>query len=77
MDMGTNYRETYIKYSDYEPVKKHVPVQNEIVSPNKSTIPSITQTHHDYGYKQTRPAKLADCNPYISNLDQLLYPGNM
>lgn len=77
MDLGTNYRETFIKYSDIEPVKKVLPNQNEIIiSSNKLMMPSITQTHHDFSYKPSRPPKLADCNPYLSNLDQLIYPGS-
>jgi hypothetical protein len=69
-------RETFVKYSDIEPVKKYLPIQNEVmVQPNKTLIPSITQTHSDYEFKPSKPAKLADCNPYISNLDELLYPG--
>ena len=77
MDLGTNYRETFVKYSDYEPVKKILPNQNEmLISSTKMMIPSITQTHHDFGYKPSQPPKPADCNPYVSNLDQLIYPGS-
>jgi hypothetical protein len=77
MDLGTNYRETFIKYSDVEPVKKILPVQNELMlNPTKSLMPSITQTHSDFSFKPYRPPKPADCNPYASSLDQLLYPGN-
>jgi hypothetical protein len=76
MDFNTVNRETFIRYSDIEPVKKYIPTQNEVmVQSNKKLIPSLTQTHSDYGYKPSKPAKSANCNPYLSNLDELLYPG--
>lgn len=79
MDLGTCYRDTFIKYENNELVEKITPKNSEnfISSDKKKTISGITQTRADFiSYPHHIPPKPADCNPYNSNLNRQIYPNN-
>lgn len=81
MNLATSYRDTFIKYENTEPVQKIVPQSqaNNVVNSRdkKKFISSITQNRADFVYYHDHvPPKPADVNPYISNLDQQIYPNN-
>ena len=77
MDFDTNYRGTFIKYNNPEMVKKILPQNDIVLNPNKNRTPNITQTKTDFVfYPNHQPPKQADCNPFASDLNRDIYPGN-
>ncbi|RNA34149.1 stabilizer of axonemal microtubules 1-like [Brachionus plicatilis] len=79
MDLATSYRNTFIKHENNDLVGKIVPKNsvNLISSDKKKTISGTTQTRADFVYYPHHvPPKLADCNPYTSNLNKQIYPNN-
>lgn len=86
MNLGTNYRDSFVRFNSVERVKKIVPSnQMESVSlsvdgvakPRPNFSLSKSQTKADYVHHfDHRPAKPADCNSFVSHLDEQIYPGN-
>jgi hypothetical protein len=83
MDFQTNYRKTFMQHPGFERAKTFIPNHNSTLIFNsddknkKISFESITQTKSDFPiYPDHRPPKPADFNPYISNLNEQLYPGN-
>lgn len=79
MELGTNYRDTFVKYADVERVQKITPRNqgDQVLSNKKAIISGVTQTKSDFiFYPDHQPPKLAEVNQYISNVGTDLYPGN-
>ena len=86
MDFETNYRKTFMQHPNFERAKTFLPTHNSTLIFNnnnnndknkKISFQSMTQTKSDFPiYPDHRPPKPADCNPYVSNLNEQLYPGN-
>ena len=76
MDMATNYRDTFVKHKNAERSQIIVPRADIVLNPNKNSAPSITQTKTDFVFHANHhPPKPADCNPFVSNLNKDIYPG--
>ena len=78
MDFNSNYRETFVKFNDVERAKLFNPEnKSKIFSTPNKPFSATTQSRSDYVlYLNHQRAPLADCNPYESNLNEQIYPGN-
>lgn len=78
MALNTNYRDTFVKYQNFERQKAIVPKTNNetvIFESHRPTL-SKSQTSMDFiRYPNFQPPKPANCNPYISDLNNQIYPG--
>ena len=81
MDLNTTNRNTYIKHINPERAQLIDPTKKPSESTLRTTavpMQSLTQTRSDYVFhKGFRPPKLADVDPYLSDLNRQIYPGNM
>ncbi len=78
MEFNSAYRDNYQSYPSFDgPPKPIIPNKNEVIFTKSKFKPSITQNQKDFIFHADhRPPKPADCNPFISKIDQDLYPGN-
>lgn len=78
MDFETVNRETYIKHENAERAQLADPQGNQNVISNPIPMKSISQTRHDYiFYANHKPPSIQFTNPYDSNLNEIVYPGNI
>lgn len=79
MDMNTNYKVDFVPFKNAERAKKFAPDYHsqQVANTERVPIAGVTQTRVDFkpypGYKQREPNGV---DPYVSHLDQDLYPGN-
>jgi hypothetical protein len=78
MEFETVNRETYIKHENAERAKLVDPQGNQNIISNPIPMKSISQTRHDYiFYANHKPPTIQPNNPYDSNLNEIVYPGNV
>jgi len=79
MELATNYRDAYVKFENAEKAINAKPVQNaNVLSTNNKQNP-LNKTQNQVDFKphlNHQPPKMANTNPFVSNLDKQLYPGN-
>ena len=77
MEFNSAYRDNYPSYPSFELTKKIVPNQNEIMFNKGKFKPSITHNQKEFVfYPDHRPPKPANTNPFVSQIDHDLYPGD-
>lgn len=75
MTLETNYRETFVKFKDPERTKLIVPKSTITYEPRKPFL-NKSQTSLDFvAYSNHKPPRAAECNPFVSNLNDQIYPG--
>lgn len=79
MDFSTSNRDTFVNYPGFEPPQPIIPTQqNEAVVSKIKIKPGITQNQKDFVFHPNhRPPRPADCNPYLSKVENDMYPGNL
>ncbi len=82
MELATNYRDAFVKFTNPEKAVNAKPVQNaNVLSTNNKEEKkfSVNKTQNQVDFKphlNHQPPKMANTNPFLSNLDKHLYPGN-
>lgn len=80
MEFTTSNRENFVNYPGFEPPQPIIPItnKNETHVFKTKLTPSITQNQKDFVFHSNhRPPKPADCNPYLSKIENDMYPSNM
>ena len=77
MEFNTCNRDTFVNYPDFKMTQKIVPVQNEALKPKGKLKAGVSQNSVDFVFHaEHRPPRPADCNPYLSKIENDIYPGN-
>lgn len=77
MDFKTSNRVNFVDYPDHKVTQPIIPHQNEALVEKGPFKPSFTQNQKDFVYHPNhRPPRPADCNPYLSKVENDLYPGS-
>lgn len=76
-DFTTSNRSTFVNYPDFEPTQSFVPKQNEGIVVRGKLAPAMTQNQKDFVFHSDhKPPRPADCNPYLSKIENDMYPSN-
>jgi hypothetical protein len=80
MELVTNYRDAFVKFDNAERAVNAKPGQNSnVISTNNKEEKKLNQTQNQIDFKphlNHQPPKMANTNPFLSDLDKQLYPGN-
>lgn len=75
MEFNTSMRDSFVDYPNFEATQPFIPKKSEsMIKGNFKT--SSTQNQRDFKFHPNhRPPRPADCNPYLSKVENDLYPG--
>ncbi len=76
-DFTTSNRVTFVEYPGFETTQPIIPQKGECVLQKSKLATAVTQNSKDFIFHANhRPPKPADCNPYLSKVENDLYPGH-